>query len=656
MLDLPVFGVRDSLSEKRRHMIFLADPHSLQDQTLLTALAREGELVLIVSPDELLDFASSITARADFVLPATSLGKLSQKLLLSHWQTLDEHWSASWPAGATRDARPPRWSPEIPTDGSTLSLHRILKSLGVDGVSGGKWSRESFSGADEVHRWHVLVNAMAELEDRELGVDATEAQFREAVAETQQQLRLPLTLSLPGVAPRYQRLIREFVTKGSKEEQAEATGQILKESPNARHVATASDPLDPPEVLNLMVAHNAAGDNSMGVVLTEPVPDAAFVALADLERHWIHGARPKKEERLRARLDETMKSFWTDSMVASIGMASQIDAFTNFPIGLLRMPGHTAPLAALLPIAYRPINPLTRALQLEFSSDRVVDLSKGMRVLVVECIPDTDPVGIASRNAWAFVAERLNDPDRSVFVDLASVANKEELATSVAAHQPDVLIVSAHGVYDADSNMAGLKIGAEVSVGDDLGRMPPLVILSACHSGPRGAGPVSVSDLLLRAGADSVLSTLIPVDVHHNSVFMMRFLIYMSEVIAGNEPHKNLLDIWHRVQTSSVITDIIYGNQKLKEWGHSSKNGTSPIVEFMKYRSKGRLRPWHLYQDAETVLLEIAADRGEEASVRGWLRAPGFTPESMMYTIVGDPSCIRLQSPTRLRAQSSEFE
>lgn len=656
MLDLPVFGVRDSLSEKRRHMIFLADPHSLQDQTLLTALAREGELVLIVSPDELLDFASSITARADFVLPATSLGKLSQKLLLSHWQKLDEHWSASWPAGATRDARPPRWSPEIPTDGSTLSLHRILKILGVDGVSGGKWSRESFSGADEVHRWHVLVNAMAELEDRELGVDATEAQFREAVAETQQQLRLPLTLSLPGVAPRYQRLIREFVTKGSKEEQAEATGQILKESPNARHVATASDPLDPPEVLNLMVAHNAAGDNSMGVVLTEPVPDAAFVALADLERHWIHGARPKKEERLRARLDETMKSFWTDSMVASIGMASQIDAFTNFPIGLLRMPGHTAPLAALLPIAYRPINPLTRALQLEFSSDRVVDLSKGMRVLVVECIPDTDPVGIASRNAWAFVAERLNDPDRSVFVDLASVANKEELATSVAAHQPDVLIVSAHGVYDADSNMAGLKIGAEVSVGDDLGRMPPLVILSACHSGPRGAGPVSVSDLLLRAGADSVLSTLIPVDVHHNSVFMMRFLIYMSEVIAGNEPHKNLLDIWHRVQTSSVITDIIYGNQKLKEWGHSSKNGTSPIVEFMKYRSKGRLRPWHLYQDAETVLLEIAADRGEEASVRGWLRAPGFTPESMMYTIVGDPSCIRLQSPTRLRAKSSEFE
>jgi hypothetical protein len=286
----------------------------------------------------------------------------------------------------------------------------------------------------------------------------------------------------------------------------------------------------------------------------------------------------------------------------------------------------------------------------------VTDISGGMRVLIVECIPETDPVGAISRSSWSLAARELTQPDRSVFVDHVEASNVGEVAKAIATHRPDVLILSAHGVYEPDSNMAGLMIGDGISVGDDIGRMPPVVILSACHSGPRGAGPVAVADLLLRAGARAVLSTLVPVDVRHNSTFMTRLLLYMSESIGGSEVHTTLMDLWHRVQTNTVILDVLYGNPKLLEWGHAEVNGrTPPVVEFMSTRSAGRIRTSHLYQDTEAVLLDIAEDRGEKDEVQRWLRTPGYVPESMMYTILGDPSSIRFRASSLTSGQRPEF-
>lgn len=649
VLDLPLAGIRDSLQEKRRHTILLIAPDVLQDQAFLSILGRVGEPMLILSADEHFAVASVASLEAGFVLPPVRVSDLNEELLRRHWQAMSDHWSAEWPTGVELDPIPPQWSFEIAADGSNLPLKRLLKSLGRRENLEHDRNQDAFAGAFDLLWWRASLEALVGLEERGFGMKQAGMQFEEALAEASRRIRIPLTLSLPGVAPRYRRLVRQFAKDAAKGREARTTATHVLEESNASRAATAS--VDPPEVLRLLVAHNASGDNSLGLVSADPVPDAAFVALADLERYWVESTRsstrrqPKKEERLRALLDKAMESFWTDSMVAAVRSASHIDAFTNFPIGLLRMPGHTAPLAALVPIAYRPIIPLTRAFQVEFTPDRVVDLTRGMRVLVVECIPDTDLVGRISREAWSFAAQHLTELTPSVSVSLVGVSNKEELIVAVAANQPDVLILSAHGVYDADSNMAGLAIGSEVSVGDDLGPMPPMVILSACHSGPRGAGPVSVADLLLRAGSSVVLSTLIPVGVRHNSTFMMRLLVYMIESIGGTESHTSFLDLWHRVQTNSVIQDILYGNPQLHEWGHSATKGTPPIVEFMENRSRGRIRPWCLYEDAEAVLLEIAADRGEETAVRGWLRSPGYLPESMMYTVVGDPSSIRLQSP-----------
>lgn len=658
-VDVPVMtGIREQLQEKRRHLILPVPAFTLEHPLMLAALTQHGEPMLIISDDDNFDAAASASRDGRFVLPPVRVRDLNETLLRRHWQMISNHWNADFPEGVELDVLPPDWSPTIASNGSAVPLRRLLKAIGRRDATVRIRDQEPYVGATDLLQWRAYLDAFSGMEEQGLTMAEAERVADAELIEAGRRLKVPMTLGLPGVAPRYRRLVGRL----AQEAHSPTPGEQRADQPTRTPPRTEQS--DPPEVLRLMVCHNAAGDNSVGIVSADLIPDAAFVALADLERYWMDstrsraGIKPATEARLRARLDETMRPFWTDRMISVIRTASQIDAFTNFPIGLLRLPGHTAPLAALLPIAYRPINPLTRAFQLEFAPDHSIDFSGGMRVLVVECIPDTDPVGVVSRKAWAFAARELTDPTRSVLVDIVDASDKTEVAYALASHRPDVVILSAHGVHDSDANMAGLAIGDEVSMGDDLGPMPPVVILSACHSGPRGAGPVAVADLLLRAGARAVLSTLVPVGVHHNSTFMTRLLVYMSESIGGAEPHTTLMDLWHRVQTNSVVMDILYGNPKLLEWGHSDFNGTSPIVEFMSGRSSGRLRPWHLYQDAEAVLLDIAEERGEKSAVEGWLRAPGYVPESMMYTIVGDPSAIRFQASrlTSMQQQHTEAE
>lgn len=644
-VDIPYMSaIRDQLREKRRHLIFPVPAYAIQNPMTLAALTRHGEPMLIISDDDHFSAATAASRDGGFALPPVRVSDLNARMLKSHWQTISDLWKPEFPHGVALDPLPPEWSPTIAPNGSALALRRLLKTIERTGAPTWTHDVNPYDGAINLLNWRAFLDAMASLEDHGHSIADVGNVVDVELAQAARNLNVPLTLGMPGVAPRYRSLV------GRLAKETRTTTPAPPTQTTATPVAT--EPGDSPDVVRLLVAHNTAGDNSVGVI-TDPIPDAAFLALANLERYWVDSARsnrgitPAKEARLRTKLDEAMRPFFTNTFANILRTASRIDAFTNFPIGLVRLPGHSTPLAALCPIAYRPINPLTRAFQIEFIPDHPIDLSEGMRVLVVECISATDRVGVASRQAWTSAAAHLTDPARSISVDIVDAATPSEVADAIAAHHPDVLVLSAHGVYDANVNVAGLAIGDHHhSTGDDLGPMPPLVILSACHSGPRGAGPVAVADLLVRAGARAVLSTLVPVGVHHNSVFMTRLLANMSEAIAGTIPQTTFMDVWRRVQTNNVITDIVYGNEKLMDWAASTATGTPPLEEFMGRRSAGRLRSTHLYEDAEAILLEIADERGQKARVQGWLRTTGYVPESMMYTIVGDPSSIRFRPST----------
>lgn len=620
-LDLPLRATwGQATGRSRPHSIALIPDSLLKNGGLLKELVAPYESALIICTADRLNEAADASRSLGFILDPIHFEELGQELLDHHWKELARHWADLPPTPFPRDDSAPRWSWPIGLAGSELQLKRLRRMMGASPL--GPPNDESPIGiAAEMRETRLRLAALVELEDeegmtRQRALEELPRVMREKALSTRERL----TLSLPGTSPRYKRL-------------AEST-----------LVDSATEFVDSyPEVRALLVAHAASGDDSIGISIKQAIPSQSFQILADLERHWTERPRPSAVRKFLRRLNSSMESLWDESLVRILKSAYSMEVFTDFPIGLLTLPGDTSPLSARVPISYRSTNPLTRALQFELSPHAHHDLSDGCRVLVAECIPESDIVGRLSRRSWALVEEEMDQIAAGIDVTIEETLSPAEVRRAIREHQPDVLVLSAHGFSMPDANVAGLMIGDRQSLGDDLGPMPPLVILSACHTSPRGGGVVNVSDLLIREGAYAVLSTLVPVDVRHNAQLVARFFRYLGLAIGDREPGGDLsvLDVWHRTQSANVVVDLSYGNRNLQDWFFQNADRPSPVDEFMSGKGLGDLRGPHLYDDAEARVIEIASRRGDDvARIANWLRSPGYLPESLMYTMLGKPQSI----------------
>lgn len=619
-LDLPFKGVQDQVAGARSHAIALIPDDLLGKPRLMQRLAAPYQPTLIITSDESLSTAQSVSELCGFLLPPVTLDQLDQELLTEHWHALAQAWAGDWMPGVSLDETALIWSWPPPPDGSLLSLQRIRRLMGDAFQTLPEFDGPFWSAARTRHS-RVQLDALAALGSDDQNTTPDDEAFQAALRFASDSTRTKLTLGLSGTAPRYKKL---------------AAGQL-----NGNGSITFRDSY--PEVSTLLVTHAATADDSMGLVLDEVLTPQMFQSLAELESHWQGPPRPRGVRRILTRLDKAAEHIWTEPFIAAVRSASAIEAFTDFPLGLLTMPGDTSPLSTRLPINYRSVNPLTRALQLELSPPISRDLSTGFRVLIAECIPERDPVGRLSRLAWRAVNDEMSAGGFAVEVSTIETRSRAALRAAITETQPDVLVLSAHGFSAPESNIAGVVIGEEMSLGDDLGPMPPLVVLSACHTSPRGSGAVNVGDLLIRAGAEAVLSTLVPVDVRHNAQLVARFFRYLALAVSGDSEYsmRTVMDVWHEVQGLNVIIDLTYGNNRLAEWAFSGSPETSPVGRFMA--GPHGLRRGHLYVDAEDRLITIATEMGEEQRVRSWLSSPGYLPESLMYTMLGRPQNLLLR-------------
>ena len=198
----------------------------------------------------------------------------------------------------------------------------------------------------------------------------------------------------------------------------------------------------------------------------------------------------------------------------------------------------------------------------------------------------------------------------------------------------DILVLSAHGFYDNESNSSGLCIGKDdLWMADDNDIMvPPIVFLSACHVSPRGRNVINACDLLMRSGASVILSTLIPINVYRNAVLYSRLFAYMFEAIKGNrnyEEYKTLADLWTGVIATNAINEILENSKKLKAW-YMSKNakGIRRIEDFMLRRTSGQLRTAFIYSDTISILKEMLKEEGLDKKYDSILKVDNCFPES----------------------------
>jgi len=287
--------------------------------------------------------------------------------------------------------------------------------------------------------------------------------------------------------------------------------------------------------------------------------------------------------------------------------------------------------------------PFTSSFQGELNRRGVVCLNN-VRVVVLECLSKDDPIFRISEQGWKHASRIINGHKNSSF-QYKLTETKSELLANLSARDYDIVVISAHGTYNRDANSTGIVVGNEIFRGNEIDFFAPLVILSCCSASPRADGAINVGDLLLRSGAISVLSTMIPVDVRENSVLMVRYFVYIIESILGNEPHLTILDAWHRTVAGNAFNDILNSSEWLREFRMMKVNQMSVVEYFMTVKSKNRVTLANVYEDSIAVLSDIAGEIGPKTKAKfdAVIANQGVVPHSIFYQFLGYPESVYLR-------------
>jgi len=634
--DIPTHIIHNCQTYDFGHDIVLLPTLLLDRSNVISSLKRKN-ITLTLAPNDLYEVANDLSKQLDVPLGVTPISSLSDKTLAQHWQAIHTQLAPQM----KYLGKEPKLCERLDLASLLLPTRLLLRQMNAPVDSAALENiRDKAQRLGLALHLQAVISAIARMEREGKTLLEAEKIADAVLAEEKQRLAFPVSVAVPGIPmiyakkcyPRNQRNKSEI----SATENIKRTWKSLYTQREDVFVERA--------VIDFLVTHRAVARNGLGITLPD-VSGELYGTLAKLEHHLSVG-RPKARTvwRLLNNLGTAAALLVDKDAQLAIRCASFLTVFSSFPVGLVILPEDTAPLVCKVPIAYRPLLPLTRALQYELSQPPIFYLGSGFRILIAECIDENDLVGKMSRIGWSVLRNSLKEVPQ-VNCDYVEVARVEELRAILDRHKHEVLVLSAHGHFNPRNNVAGIVVGDRFCLGPELGDVPPLVILSACHVAPRGVGPVSIADLLLRQGAIAVLGTQVPVNVFRNATLMVRFFVYVGEALANREPLKSMADILHRVLVSNAVNDIVNGNKTMLAWWGSNIGDRTILEEFMSHRSSGRIRKSHVYADTERVLEEIASECGIREKFRAWLSSPGYIPESLFYTFIGWPERIVVQDP-----------
>ncbi|PFT03207.1 hypothetical protein COK59_28725 [Bacillus thuringiensis] len=372
-----------------------------------------------------------------------------------------------------------------------------------------------------------------------------------------------------------------------------------------------------------------------------------FNKLANLEKHF-HAPNRKREFILRTMKDfgQYLTEYLGIENLGEYALASpRIIAFTDFPIGLAIPPGYSDPLCSMTSISYRPLTPLTNTFKygLNQIDDYYVGYGRGFKVLILECLSESDHIRKYSDLGWSIMRQQLAE-NKLITIYYEVVNSIQELEDKINTYQNiDFLIISAHGTYN-EAGVSGLVVGGEFWVPEPSLQVPPVVILSACHVATKGKGDYTINDAFLNAGALAILGTLIPVDVIENSALTQRLFFYISETLQGQHDCLDLADAWKRVMNANISSSILNSTKKLAKWSLTKNEANKiPYEEFFeKLREEGE-KPGEIHLQTVSILKEIADKSGMKEYLEIVLERNGYISESIFYIFSGYPEKVLIQ-------------
>jgi len=400
-------------------------------------------------------------------------------------------------------------------------------------------------------------------------------------------------------------------------------------------------------IIRIIGVHRAIARN--GILSELPiVSERLFQGYDRLEECCKKGTNNKFVWRTLNNLGKEFESCLNARQKWLLNCAKDITVFSDFPLGIGVMSDSEVPLQCYRSISYQPLTPLTRRLQQETLKKQQLYLGESCKIAIAECISNDERNKDIYKMGEILLQslKNMQGYSKSLEISRKNICDIPTMINFIKDNSDaDILYISAHGHYDRSKNMAGIIVGNEFWMADNIINTPPIVILSACHTAPRGFGCITVADMFLRCGALVVLGAFIPVNARNNMILMTRLFTYIAEAQNKNKQYKTLSDAWSGIVASNAIHELMGRSERFKTWMHSvGKNGKVRIVDFQLYRCVDRLRLTHIYSDTIAIIKEMLAEEEMQGRFDNILTQNDYFPESVFYQMIGSPENIFLHN------------
>lgn len=582
---------------------------------------------LIIYADDCSEEVKNKAKSLDAVLGAVSISDLSVKLLVKQWNILFDKRNLK------NDEKLADIDKQYLLDGEKQLLLPAL------------FTARQYGKADYVYNavfnsvnifetcadiiWNQLLHHNALMSCKDFNGDdsaAFKAMFSKGMEKAEVDTRINVVITMPGVPQ----------------------GQINYGG------LTSNLPDDEKRAIKLLGIHRAIAKGALLVEL--PVAGKElFEKLNELEINCKQGTNNKYVHKALRDIGKMLESKLTQEQMWAIKRAKHITVFSDFPIGLAIIGDSDTSLQCYKEISYRPLTPLTRCVQHEMVKHRQLYYGNQCKIAFAECIlNDSQNRFIRScSDSIVYSLKKLSAENGKMQVTYRETLTIKDLKEFISDNlDADILHISAHGHYDRRSNMAGLMVGNEFWMADENDyRVPFVVVLSACHVSPRGSGTVDVADLFMRAGAEAVLGTFIPVSAKRNMILINRFYTYIAEAQKGSMQYKTLSEAWSGVVATNAIHEIAGTSRRFYEWiwGMNSQ-GKLRMMDFAMGRSVGRLHGRTMYADTILIVKEMLHEEGLDGKYDDVLNQENFFPESFFYQWIGFPENIFLYNEVFAKA------
>jgi hypothetical protein len=590
--------------------------------------------VLVIADDEIADAVKVEIAKAGWDAAFLTFSELDPDQIPALWSRIGELLNAA----PIQRTKVPEFCNQIDFGPLLLpTVHLWRRAVERDRIPVENQRRTSDALLDYALFMHAMVSGAAALEERGLNEEQIAQQFDEECVRQRSSLSVPVTVVLPGL-PKRTLDLRPGLSERLK--QWHAWDETLT---YARLLAPTSEDFEKAS-LDFLAAHRACATTGVGISLN-PVSFDVFGKVGTLEDHFRAGARkPSFVWKTLWDIGSSIGKRLSPPERVTIGNASSLTVFSVFPFGWTILEGESAPLLFRVPIVYRTIFPLTRAFEVELYLKRHYVFSGLIRVLLVEALQSGDPIRQESLQSLRAIRDHLAQ-NVNFSVSLREVADASALRAVIAELEPDILLISAHGMIDRATGAAGIIIGSNFCVGPELGRLPHFVILSACHTSPRG-GPsqVNVAELLLTQGPLAVLTSNVAIHVRRNAFLMERLFLNLAAAKNREVPWNSVAEVWHHTATTNVFADIMFANPQIERWAFDRAGGSeAPVEEVVELLKTRLIATSNVYEETEKLWSEIMARRSAPAEVKRVVERREYIPETLFYFLIGLPEQMRFE-------------